>query len=176
MPKLSEPTDFNDMAALAGLAAVAGVVAAAEPVDQPAQYDGSDWQPMSAEDLACYRDEPSPDDGDQVTNGAEQAWPEPQIPGVLKTPEVPCSILPGIWGTMAQSVSDCTQTPSAMSVMAALGVLATVLQGRFEVDLRTHREILAFWGLTVSASGTRKTAVSGEFQASLRNARAYRLA
>ncbi len=96
-----------------------------------------------------------------------QAWSEPSIPGVLKTPEVPCSILPGIWGEMAQAVSDNTQTPPVMSVMATLGVLATVLQGRYEVDLKSHREVLAFWGLTVSASGTRKSAVMGEFQSAL---------
>lgn len=92
------------------------------------------------------------------------AWPEPSIPGVLKTPEIPCDILPGVWRDMAQAVSDNTQTPPIMSVMTVLGVLATLLQGRYEVDLKTHREILAFWGLTVSASGTRKSAVMSEFQ------------
>lgn len=91
-------------------------------------------------------------------------WLEPTIPGVLRTPDVPCDILPGVWGEMAQAVADCTQTPSVMSVLAVLGVLGALLHGRYEVDAGTHREILAFWGVTVSASGTRKSAVMGHFQ------------
>ena len=162
---ITTPTDFNDQAALAGLQAVAAAVAAAAPVDQPARRDAvPPWPEMSDEDEAFYRDEPSPTD----TASAElQPWPEPSIPGVLKTPDIPCSILPGIWGEFAQAVSDNTQTPPAMSVLVALGVLATLLQGRYEIDLKSHREVLALWCVSVSASGTRKSAVMGEFQAPL---------
>ncbi|MHB8949183.1 MAG: YfjI family protein [Rhodoferax sp.] len=127
-------TDFNDQGFSEGLAAVAASVASAEEVNA---------------ELATIN---------------EQPWPEPSIPGVLRTPEVPCNILPGVWGQMAQAVADCTQTPTAMSVMAVLGVLGAVLHGRYEIDCGSHREILAFWGTTVSASGTRKSAVMGHFQ------------
>ncbi len=163
MPGLTNPTDFNDLAALAGLDDVAAAIAAAAPVDPPARRDTvPPWPEMSDSDIAYYRDEPSPTD---TTSAEPQPWPEPSIPGVLKTPDIPCSILPGIWGEFAQAVSDNTQTPPAIAVLAALGVLATLLQGRYEIDLKSHREVLALWCVSVSASGTRKSAVMGEFQA-----------
>ncbi|MEI7590186.1 MAG: DUF3987 domain-containing protein, partial [Deltaproteobacteria bacterium] len=130
-------TDFNDLSYFEGLAAVAHAIGCAEP----------------AVELHEQNEPPT-----------EQEWHEPSIPGVLLVPEIPCSILPGVWGEMAQAVSDCTQTPSAMSVLTQLGVLGTLLQGRYEIDAGTHREVLAFWGLTVSASGTRKSSVMGYFQ------------
>lgn len=103
-----------------------------------------------------------------VPDETPQEWPEPVIPGVLRTPEIPCDILPaGPWRDMVQAVATNTQTPPAMSVLTALAVLSTLLQGRYEVDLQTHREVLAFWSLTVSASGTRKTGVLGAFTAPL---------
>jgi len=134
MSATAPATDYNDLAYFEDLAAVAESVAAAESIDT------------------------------ETAASDEQPWPEPSIPGVLRTPDVPCNILPGVWVQMAQAVSDCTQTPTAMSVMAVLGVLGAVLHGRYEIDCGTHREILAFWGVTVSASGTRKSAVMGHFQ------------
>lgn len=132
-------SDFNDLAGAEGLEAVASIVGLAVSAGEPAQQDA----PAAA---------PKP------------AWPEPMIPGVLCTPEVPCSLIPGVWGQIAQAVSDSTQTPPVMSVLTVLGVLATLLQKRFELDLGTHREVLAFWGVTVSPSGTRKSSVMGTFQ------------
>lgn len=96
-----------------------------------------------------------------------EAWPDPILPGVLQTPDVPASILPGVWGQMAQAVSESTQTPAVMSVLCALGVLSTLLQKRYEVDAGSHSEVLAFWAVSVSPSGTRKTAVMNAFQAPL---------
>lgn len=94
-------------------------------------------------------------------------WPTPMLPGVLQTPDVPSTILPGVWGEMVQAVSESTQTPVVMSVLCALGVLSTLLQKRYEVDAGSHREVLAFWSVSVSPSGTRKTAVMNAFQAPL---------
>lgn len=157
------PSDFNDMAALAGLEGVAAAVAAAAPVDAPDWRDGPRaWPEMSADDIAFYQDAPGPTPTPDATS--EAPWPEPTLPGVMVCPDVPCTVLPGVWGEFAQAVSANTQTPPAMSVLAALGVLATLLQGRYEINLGSHREILAFWGVTVSPSGTRKSSVMSAFQ------------
>lgn len=134
-----EGTDFNDLQALAGLDAVRDQLGAVQPA-----------APVSTAE---------PDQAAQ--------WSEPLLPGVLQTPEVPASILPGVWGQMAQAVSESTQTPPVMSVLCALGVLSTLLQKRYEVDAGSHCEVLAFWGVSVSPSGTRKTAVMNAFQAPL---------
>jgi len=89
------------------------------------------------------------------------AWPEPMIPGVLRTPEFPEDILQGVWGDMARAVSASTQTPPALAVMCILGVLATILQRRFEVAPYgdSYTEPLALWCCSASPSGTRKTGV-----------------
>lgn len=128
-------TDFNDLSAFEGLDAVADIVNNAFPVDV------------------------------QPAQSAQPTWPEPMIPGNLNTPDFPEDILQGVWGQMARAVSASTQTPPAMSVMAVLGVLATLLQRRFEVDAPSHREPLALWVLSASPSGTRKTAVMNAFLA-----------
>lgn len=93
------------------------------------------------------------------------AWPEPMIPGSLRTPDFPEDILQGLWGDMARSVSASTQTPPALSVMCVLGVLATLLQRRYEVSPYgdTYTEPLALWVVSASPSGTRKTAVLNAF-------------
>ncbi|MBA4256934.1 MAG: hypothetical protein C0445_13775 [Polaromonas sp.] len=140
----TEPlTDFNDLAAIGGLEAVREQVAAAEAAMDQVQ-------------------EPEPEP--VPTEQAEPEWPEPMVPGVLRTPDIPATILPGAWGDMVAAVAKSTQTPTAISVLCALGVLATLLQRRFDVDCGTHTEPLPIWGASVSPSGTRKTAVAGAFQ------------
>lgn len=87
-------------------------------------------------------------------------WPEPMLPGATRTPEIPADVLPGWLGEMADAISQNTQTPPALSVMCCLSVLATVLQGRFEVSpFEGYVEPLPLWLLGASVSGTRKTAV-----------------
>lgn len=97
------------------------------------------------------------------------AWPEPMIPGTLRTPDFPEDILQGVWGDMARAVAASTQTPPALSVMCVLGVLATLLQRRFEVRPYglddSYSEPLALWVISASPSGTRKTAVLNSFMA-----------
>lgn len=135
-------TDFNDLAAVGGLEAVRNQVEAAEAaIDQ------------AAEPEPPPQEQPEP-----------EAWPEPMVPGVLRTPDIPATILPGAWGDMVAAVAKSSQTPTAISVLCALGALGTLLQRRFEVDCGTHTEPLAIWCASVSPSGTRKTAVAGAFQ------------
>lgn len=153
----SPPTDFNDLAVCQDLQAVADAVSRAELVADDIPQGAPAWD-YGAFDGVDVPGEPMEPDS------APETWPTPMIPGVLRTPDVPCDILPGVWGEMAQAVADSTQTPTVMSVMAVLGVLGALIQGQYEIDAGTHREILAFWGVTVSASGTRKSAVMGHFQ------------
>lgn len=88
-------------------------------------------------------------------------WPDPILPGMIRTPAIPCDILPTWLGDMARAVSDSTQTPPALAVMHCLAVMATVLQRRFEVAPYGdgYTEPLALWTLSASPSGTRKSAV-----------------
>lgn len=89
------------------------------------------------------------------------AWPEPMIPGTLRTPDFPEDILPGVWRDMAMGVAASTQTPPALAIMAVLATLATLLQRRYEVAPYgdSYTEPLAVWCVSASPSGTRKTAV-----------------
>lgn len=101
---MNKPTDFNDLAQLAGPDAVKAAVNQAltvEAVQTPA--------PAAAE------------------------WPDPIMPGMVKAPEIPADVLPAWVGAMCGAVADSTQTPPALAVMVGLAVLAAVLQRRYEV-------------------------------------------
>lgn len=100
---------------------------------------------------------------------AESAWPEPLLPGVSRTPEIPVDVLPDWLASMAGAVAESTQTPPAMAVMLSLSVLATALQRRFEVqpDGPGYTEPLALWTLSAMPSGSRKSAVLGALQGPL---------
>ena len=89
-------TDFNDLAEAEGLEAVQEQLAAAIEDAQQEQ---------------------------QAAPAVE--WPAPILPGTRAVPDVPATVLPGWLGDMAGAVSESTQTPPALSVLVALGVLAT---------------------------------------------------
>ncbi len=94
---------------------------------------------------------------------APPEWPDPILPGMLRTPSIPPDLLPTWLGDMAHALAEATQTPPALAVMSGLAVLATVLQRRFEVAPYGdgYTEPLALWTLSASPSGTRKSAVLG---------------
>jgi len=95
-------------------------------------------------------------------------WPDPILPGTMRTPAITADVLPSWLGAMAHGVSEATQTPPALAVMCCLSVLATVLQGRFEVEpLPRYTEPLALWTLGTAPPGARKTAVLNALQAPL---------
>ena len=99
---------------------------------------------------------------DQAVPAVEPpSWPEPSLPGTLRTPQIPPDVLPSWLADMARAVSASTQTPPALAVMCGLAVLATVLHRRFEVSPfgDSYTEPLALWTLSASPSGTRKSAV-----------------
>lgn len=101
----------------------------------------------------------------------EATWPDPMMPGSMRVPEIPCSLLPTWVGDMAAAVADSTQTPPAMATMLSLSVLATVLQRRFEVapygEGDEYTEPLCLWTLTAMPSGARKSAVINALAAPL---------
>jgi replicative DNA helicase len=99
---------------------------------------------------------------DQAVPAVEPpVWPDPILPGTLRTPPIPPEVLPSWLCDMARAVSASTQTPPALAVMCGLAVLATVLHRRFEVSPYgdSYTEPLALWTLSASPSGTRKSAV-----------------
>lgn len=151
---MSEPSDFNDLAVEQGLDAVAAVVQGA--------IEAASYQPPepSFPDLTELPD-------DQGDAAAGDDWPEPILPGTTRTPDIPVhEVLTGWLGDYAHHVARSTQTPGVMSVLCALGVLATLLQRRYEVAPKggkSFRETLSLWCVSVSPPGTRKTAVLGAF-------------
>lgn len=139
---MSGLTDFNDLANSEGLEAVAEIV-------HQAMAATGDTEPPAV---------PAP---------TAASWPEPMIPGTQRTPDFPEDVLPGVWGEMARAVAAATQTPPALSVMCTLGVLATLLQRRFEVSPHgtEYVEPLSLFVASASPSGTRKSAVLKAFLA-----------
>lgn len=124
----------------------------------------TDWNDMAGMEGL---DEVSRQVGNAVPGLETTVWPEPMIPGTLRTPDFPEDILPGVWGEMARAVSASTQTPPALAVVCSLGVLATLLQRRYEVSPygTEYTEPLSLFVVSASPSGTRKTAVLNAFLA-----------
>lgn len=136
---MNKLTDFNDLAATQGKAAVkAAIDTAAEVVTK-----------------ASRGSTPAPDVPQQ------DIWPDPILPGARRVPEIDAAHLPGIFGRHAAAVAESTQTPPALATMFTLSVLSTVLQGRFEVAPfgDDYREPLPLWTCCCYPVGGRKTAV-----------------
>ena len=89
-------------------------------------------------------------------------WGDPILPGARQTPAIEARVLPGVFGEHAAAVAASTQTPPALATMFTISVLATVLQGRFEVEPFNdgdYRETLALFTCSCYPVGGRKTAV-----------------
>ncbi len=109
------------------------------------------WQPV---------EEAFPDAGPAPAGEVVEEWPEPVLPGTQTTPEIPADILPTWSGDMARAVSESTQTPPALAVLACLAVLATCVQRRYEVEpVPGYFEPTPLWCAVASAAGTRKSSV-----------------
>ena len=147
---MSDRSDFNDLARVAGKSAVAAAVSAAVINAKPDNHASTDRENV-------------------VSIG--ENWPDPIIPGQMPVPDLPASILPSWVGRMAEAVAESTQTPPAMAGMCALSVLATALHRRFEVapfgEEDEYTEPLSLWTLTALPSGSRKTAVINALAAPL---------
>ena len=114
-PAGAAPADFNDVLIAAGPDAVRRQVDAAiqPPGAARTAADAQAWTSGVA----------SP--GGPAEAPADAPWPDPILPGTAHTPEIPAQLLPDWLAAMTDAVARSTQTPPAMSVMVALGVLAT---------------------------------------------------
>jgi hypothetical protein len=52
----------------------------------------------------------------------------------IETPDIPASLLPGVFGELARALAQATETPEALSVMTVLGVLSACLAKYFYVS------------------------------------------
>lgn len=138
----TEPlTDFNDQAAVYGVESVRASID-----DADATFDQA---PQVAEQVRT------------VTPLVE--WSTPVLPGSSPVPDVAArDVFDGWLGDYVHHLSKSSQTPEIMGVLAALSVLATCLQGRFEVAPkggRTYRETLSLWTCLAYPPGGRKSQV-----------------
>ena len=125
---------------------------AAQLDEQISRTHSTPWPPA---------DDVFPSDPQPAAKPAAEEWPEPVLPGTQKTPEIPADVLPTWAGAMARAVSESTQTPPALAVMAFLAVAATALQRRFCVAPfgSDYVEPCSLFTVSASPPGTRKSAV-----------------
>lgn len=89
-------------------------------------------------------------------------WPEPLIPGTVRTPPIPADLLPDYVGEMARAVAASTQTAEASATLLVLPMIAAAVQRRFVVAPYgddDYTEPLALWVLIALVSGARKTPI-----------------
>ena len=105
---------------------------------------------------------------DPIVTTNDMDWGSPWLFGNSNVPEVLASLLPCVFGEYADALSRSTQTPSGLAVMLILPVIATCLQGKFEVSpFSGYSEPLQIWTMTVLQSGSRKTTVEQKVTAPL---------
>jgi hypothetical protein len=56
-----------------------------------------------------------------------EAWDDPILFNEFDTPEIPASLLPGVFGEFAKALAESVETPEALCVMTILGVISTVV-------------------------------------------------
>ena len=75
-------------------------------------------------------------------------------------PQFPTDKLPSVLGSMVECLAEATQTPEEMGGLLSLGVLATLFQSRFRVEVTPDwQEPLCLYCAAVAPPGERKTAV-----------------
>lgn len=62
------------------------------------------------------------------------AW-EDHVPfDELSTPDIPASLLPGVFGEFTKALAQTTETAESLSVMVVLGIISTIIAKRFSVS------------------------------------------
>jgi len=128
---------------------------------------------MSIRQLAKKAKGPRPESGQ--AGGIESAgafkvdselqWDDPKDLAVESPDEIFADDLPSPFAQIVRAVADYSETPPAMGVAAVLGVLATALQGRFEVQTNPdHLEPLSLYLLAAMPPGERKSGVLRAFR------------
>ena len=75
-------------------------------------------------------------------------------------PHFPTDKLPSVLGSMVECLAEATQTPEEMGGLLSLGVLATLFQSRFRVEVTPDwQEPLCLYCAAVAPPGERKSAV-----------------
>ena len=75
-------------------------------------------------------------------------------------PQFPTDKLPSVLGSMVECLAEATQTPEEMGGLLSLGVLATLFQSRFQVEVTPDwQEPLCLYCAAVAPPGERKSAV-----------------
>lgn len=130
-------TDFNDLANESGCDAVRTAVDAARPVQTYPQ----DTTPSRDADM--------------------ERWETPLPFGRIETPELPSSLLPGVFADYAAALSDSLQTPTTMAVLFTLSILSLSLQRKFKVSPfgDDYAEPVCVWAVILADSGERKSAL-----------------
>lgn len=110
---------------------------------------------------------------EEVQNGL--GW-EPPIPfSEISVPDFPLDCLPAAVGNFARQLSVFTQTPPEMAGLQSLGVLSTLFQSRYTVEVRPGwSEPLCLYVLAVARPGERKSAVFSPLLAPIREYEAQR--
>lgn len=66
-----------------------------------------------------------------------ESWEEPSLFSFIETPEIPASLLPGIFGKFSKALSMETETPSALTVFGVLGAVSASVGHRYVVSPKT---------------------------------------
>ena len=83
-------------------------------------------------------------------------------------PQFPTDKLPSVLGSMVECLAEATQTPEEMGGLLSLGVLATLFQSRFRVEVTPDwQEPLCLYCAAVAPPGERKSAVISALTAAL---------
>ena len=104
-------------------------------------------------------------------------WEEPETFDDMKLPDFPTWLLPRPLEAMTENLAEFTQTPEEMSALLTLGVLAAVLQRRYDVCVTPGwTEPLCLYCAAVAPPGERKSAVLSALTGPLRDYEAERQA
>ena len=97
-----------------------------------------------------------------------EVWPEPiPLDSVSSLPKFPVEVLPEIGRGMVSAVSEINQVDMGLAANIYLAVLSTCLAKKAEIDLRTHKEPINIFTLSVLDSGERKSSTLGIMTAPL---------
>jgi hypothetical protein len=76
---------------------------------------------------------PSLPSSSQIGSSHEFSWDVPALFDDVSTPEIPSTLLPGIYGNFARSLALAAEVPESLTTMAVLGVLSAVCAKRFVI-------------------------------------------
>jgi len=89
-------------------------------------------------------------------------WETPIPFDMIDTPDFPTECLPPHVAAFVEALAESTQTPTEMAAVLSLGVLATALQSKFELEITSDwKEPLCLYTVAIAPPGERKSAVIG---------------